>query len=165
MAAYTKLSNGSHQAAGGRRPGHLRSLYNYGEAERVEQEWKDAVVNAVNVRRKLAPAARDAFDELVMFQASASMDVTNLSVAAARNRLYAVQGRASTNLWAATARKLFDDDAEGKKTWDRALGGKWIHFMDQTHLGYTTSAAAGAKRDARRDGAAGAAGGHARRRD
>ncbi len=135
MAAYTKLN-------GSRKPEDVGpdtySLYNYGEAERVEQEWKDAVVNAVNVRRKLAPAARDAFDELVMFQASASMDVTNLSVAAARNRLYAVQGRASTNLWAATARKLFDDDAEGKKTWDRALGGKWIHFMDQTHLGYTT---------------------------
>jgi hypothetical protein len=70
---------------------------------------------------------------------AASATVTELNVAAARNRLYAVQGRASTNLWAARARELFAADEGLKRYWDEQLsGGNWRHFMDQTHLGYTT---------------------------
>ena len=114
------------------------SLFNYGEADRVEKEWKDIVIGAIEVGHKLPPAAQGAFDELVLNPASAARIVTSLNVAAGRNRLYAVQGRASANIWAATARDLFGMDADNTRAWDRLLGGKWVHFMDQTHLGYTT---------------------------
>jgi Glycosyl hydrolase family 115/Gylcosyl hydrolase family 115 C-terminal domain len=135
MEAYTKFN-------GRRKPEHVGpgtfSLFNYDEARRVESEWKEILIRATLVRSKLAPAAQDAFDELFMQQAAASGGVTNLNIAAARNRLYAVQGRASANIWAATARDLFEADAAYTKAWDKMLGGKWRHFMDQTHLGYTT---------------------------
>jgi hypothetical protein len=135
MSAYTKFN-------ARRKPEHVGpetfSLFDYGEADRVEDGWRQVVAKATQVRSELAPGAQDAFDELVLHPAMASRVVSSLNIAAARNRLYAVQGRASANLWAATARDLFAMDADSTKAWDRMLGGKWRHFMDQTHLGYTT---------------------------
>jgi hypothetical protein len=59
-------------------------------------------------------------------------------LAAGKNALYASQGRASTNSWAAKVKTLFDADAALTKQWDSLNGGKWEHFMDQPHIGYTT---------------------------
>jgi hypothetical protein len=33
---------------------------------------------------------------------------------------------------------LFDADAALTKQWDALNGGKWKHFMDQPHIGYTS---------------------------
>ena len=57
---------------------------------------------------------------------------------AAKNRMYALEGRASTNDFAWRTRELFDQDAEISKYYNTVLaGGKWAHMMDQTHIGYT----------------------------
>jgi hypothetical protein len=59
--------------------------------------------------------------------------------AAARNALYAAQGRASTNDMAQLTRDLFKADADLMTHFNTALsGGKWNHFQDQPHIGYTT---------------------------
>jgi hypothetical protein len=59
-------------------------------------------------------------------------------VAAAKNALYAQQERAATNDLADKVQKLFDADAELMKHYNQTFaGGKWDHFMDQTHIGYT----------------------------
>ena len=51
--------------------------------------------------------------------------------------LYAAQGRASANDYAAQAR-AFQADADWSATYNHTLaGGKWDHMMDQTHIGYT----------------------------
>ncbi|HYW71215.1 MAG TPA: hypothetical protein VE961_09280, partial [Pyrinomonadaceae bacterium] len=55
-----------------------------------------------------------------------------------KNRLYAVQGRASTNDLANRARELFRADQELADYYNHTMaGGKWDHLMDQTHIGYT----------------------------
>jgi hypothetical protein len=136
VSAYTKFN-------GRRKPEHISpetfSIVDYGEADRVVADWERLVAQATQVQAQLPADARDAFYQLVLHPAAASATVTELNVAAARNRLYAVQGRASTNAWAARARELFSADADLRKYWDERLsGGKWRHFMDQTHLGYTT---------------------------
>ena len=65
-------------------------------------------------------------------------NVNELYVTAAKNRLYARQGRASTNDLADRVRTLFDRDAEISRYYNKELaGGKWSHMMDQTHIGYT----------------------------
>jgi len=81
---------------------------------------------------------RDAFFELVLYPTKASALVNELYVTAGRNRLYAVQGRASTNDLAAKVSRSLSSDAELSASYNHALAhGKWNHMMDQTHLGYT----------------------------
>jgi hypothetical protein len=135
MASYTKFN-------GRRKPEHVGpdtfSIVNYAEADHAVDDWDSLVARATEIQGQLPAEARDAFYQLVLHPAAASATVTELNVAAARNRLYAVQGRASTNMWAARARDLFATDAALTVYWNEQLAaGKWRHFMDQTHLGYT----------------------------
>ena len=87
---------------------------------------------------KISAAKRDAFFELVLFPTKASANLNAMYVAAGKNALYASQGRASAVDWAVKARTLFDADGALTKQWDALNGGKWEHFMDQPHIGYTT---------------------------
>jgi hypothetical protein len=110
----------------------------YREAERVVAEYSDLVRRAEQVYAKLPQSARDAFYELVLFPVKACAQVNELYITAAKNALYAQQGRALTNDLADKAQKLFDADAELMKHYNLTFaGGKWNHFMDQVHIGYT----------------------------
>jgi GH35 family endo-1,4-beta-xylanase/lysophospholipase L1-like esterase len=115
------------------------SLVNYDEADRVVAEWKAAVAKAEQIGSELPPQMRDAYYQLVLYPTKACAVVTELYVAAGRNRLYASQGRASTNDWADRVRALFKEDAELAAAYNHTIaGGKWDHMMDQTHIGYTS---------------------------
>src|SRR5206468_4280442 len=81
---------------------------------------------------------RDAYYELVLHPVLAAANLNALYVTVAKNRLYARQGRSSTNELADRARTLFRRDAELSDYFNTQLaGGKWAHMMDQTHIGYT----------------------------
>ena len=115
------------------------SLTDYQEAETVVADFQSAATKADEIHRALPPEVRDAFYELVLFPAKAGAIVNNLYLAAGRNALYARQGRASANDQAAETRALFKADTDLMDYFNRAFaGGKWNHFMDQAHLGYTT---------------------------
>jgi hypothetical protein len=114
------------------------SVIDYLEADRVVAEYDAVVSRAEAIERELAADARDAFFELVLHPAKANAIVTALYVAAAKNRLYAAQGRASANDLAAQTRQLFQADADLTARFNHTLAhGKWDHMMDQTHIGYT----------------------------
>ena len=86
----------------------------------------------------MPPESRDAFYELVLFPTKACAQLNALYLAAARNALYAQQGRASANDFAAQTRELFQAQTNLMDYFNRTFaGGKWNHFMDQTHIGYT----------------------------
>lgn len=113
------------------------SLVNYREAERVEKGWKNLVARAVAVQARLPASMQDAYYELVLHPVEACANASEMQIAAARNQLYARQGRASTNAEAALVRTLFARDRELTYYYNTKLGGgKWDHLMDQTHLGY-----------------------------
>lgn len=115
------------------------SLLHYGEAERVEAAWRDVAGRAERLQAALPPEQRDAFYQLVLHPAKASALVAEMNILAGRNRLYAQQGRASTNLLAARVRELFRQDRAMSAYYNRELaGGKWEHLMDQTHLGQSS---------------------------
>jgi hypothetical protein len=60
-------------------------------------------------------------------------------VAAAKNVLYARQGRASANDFAAQTRALFQSETNLMEYYNQTFaGGKWNHFMDQRFIGYTS---------------------------
>jgi hypothetical protein len=114
------------------------SLVNYREAERVVEDYTRLAQRARAIFAALPAAARDAFYQLVLYPVSACAVVNDLYVTAGLNRLYAVQGRASTNDLASRARELFRQDAKLSGEYNESLaGGKWAHMMDQAHLGYT----------------------------
>ncbi len=135
LAKYTKYN-------GRRKPELLEpgtfTLVDYGEAETVFADFQALVAKAEEIYGKLPENQRDAFFELVLYPTKASAIVTELYITAARNQLYAHQGRASANDLAAQARALFQADADLSAYYNHALAhGKWDHMMDQTHLGYT----------------------------
>jgi hypothetical protein len=108
------------------------------EADRVDAEWRDLAARADNLMAVLPPEERPSFFELVLYPLKASATVCEMYIAAGRNRLYAKQGRVSTNFWADETRRLFEEDAALSDEYNhRLMGGKWDHMMDQTHIGYT----------------------------
>jgi hypothetical protein len=136
VAKYTKYN-------GRRKPELLApdtySLVNYQEAENVVTDFKIITAKAEEIYGKLPEAKRDAFYELVLFPTKASALVNELYLAAGKNALYARQGRASANDMAAETRALFQTDTNLMNDFNQTFAnGKWNHFMDQSHLGYTT---------------------------
>jgi hypothetical protein len=114
------------------------SATNYREAERVTADFNEIAARAAQISAKLSPEQRDAFYQLVLFPAKACAQVNELYAVAGRNALYAQQGRAATNDLATKAEALFKADADLMNDYNHNLaGGKWNHFMDQVHIGYT----------------------------
>ncbi len=114
------------------------SQLNYREAERVVKEMRALLTQAEQINNALAPQYRDAFFQLVLHPIKASAIVMELYNAVALNQLYASQGRASTTAMASNANAWFAADAALKNEYHQLNNGKWDHFMDQPHIGYTT---------------------------
>jgi hypothetical protein len=135
ISAYSKFN-------GRRKPELLEpttySLTNYLEADRVLADYQRIAAKAENIFKQLPENARDAFYELVLFPTKACEQVNALYIAVGKNALYAQQGRASTNDLADRVEALFKADADLMDYFNHKLaGGKWNHFMDQMHIGYT----------------------------
>ncbi len=115
------------------------SLVNFNEAENVVADYDAIAARAETIQAQLPPAKRDAFYELVLFPTKACALVNELYLAAAKNALYARQGRASAGDFAFRTWELFQQDLDLMTHFNETFaGGKWNHFMDQTHLGYRT---------------------------
>lgn len=118
--------------------GATYSHANYNEAERVVADYNDLAARAQRLSERLAPGYRDAFFQLVLYPVRASAAATDMVHAAYLNRLYAVQGRASTNDMAQRVRDRFRLNIDLADHYHRGIaGGKWNHMMSQTKFGYT----------------------------
>jgi glycosyl hydrolase family 115 (putative glucuronidase)/glycosyl hydrolase family 115/BACON domain-containing protein len=114
------------------------SLSNYGESERVVQEYRALEQAAERINRELPAEYRAAFYQLVLHPIQASANLNDMYFTVALNQRAAAQGRASTNELAERAHELFARDARISAFYNDTLaGGKWHHMMDQTHIGYT----------------------------
>jgi hypothetical protein len=112
------------------------SLVNYQEADTVLADWKNIATEAEGIYEKRPADQRAAFFELVLYPVKACANLNELYIAAAKNRLFAAQGRASANDYAAEVKTLFQNDIELAGYYNHILAsGKWNHMMDQTHIG------------------------------
>jgi hypothetical protein len=117
----------------------IYSLTDYREADTVVADFQALVVKAQAIYDKLPDEAKDAFYSLVLFPTKACAQVNELYVTAGKNALYARQGRAATNDLADEVERIFQADADLMDHYNRVFaGGKWNHFMDQVHIGYTS---------------------------
>jgi hypothetical protein len=118
---------------------HTYSLVNYHEAENVVSEFNKITDQAEFIYNKLPPEKRNAFYEMVLFPAKAGATVNGMYLAAAKNNLFASQKRASTNDMEILTKTFFQADTDLMKYYNQVFaGGKWNHFMDETHIGYTS---------------------------
>lgn len=115
------------------------SITNYREFETIVSDYKTIAVQAETIYNKLPANKQDAFYQLVLFPAKACAIVNELYLAAAKNALYAKQERAATNDMSSQVNALFQADTSLMGYFNRVFaGGKWMHFMDQPHLGYNS---------------------------
>ena len=115
------------------------SITSYNEAETVLADYQKLVDRANAINEKIKPEYKDAFYQLVLFPVLASANLNKLYVAAAKNKLYVSQGRASANAYAKQVKELFQKDSLLTNYYHTKLAnGKWNHMMAQTHIGYTS---------------------------
>jgi hypothetical protein len=115
------------------------SLTNFHEAETIVAEYNALLEKAKRIGASLPREYKDAYFQLVLHPVSACANLNELYVTVKKNRIYAVQGRASTNALAEKAMKLYVNDSVISETYNRVIAnGKWSHMMDQTHIGYTS---------------------------
>ncbi len=114
------------------------SLRNFNEADRIVEEYRDLEQKAEEIYAQISEEYKDAYYQLVLFPVKASANLNELYVSAAKNNLYAEQGRAAANKYAEKTEELFQKDAELTEQYHTELAdGKWDHMMSQTHIGYT----------------------------
>lgn len=114
------------------------SLTQYDEAQRIVEDYQKLERDAYEILHSIPTDYFDSFYQLVYFPIAASANLNALYLAHNLNQWYAEQGRASTNKWAEKVRQHFRRDSLLTYYHNKILAdGKWNHFMDQTHIGYT----------------------------
>jgi hypothetical protein len=108
------------------------------EADRIENEWISLSKDAEKISKLLPENEKASFFELVQYPVEACANLGLMYIAAGRNRMYARQGRASTNFWAQRTEDYFKLDGGLSLKYNTLLNGKWNHIMDQTHIGYVS---------------------------
>lgn len=112
--------------------------FNYDEWQRVVAKWIDMDTKTKAIRKTIAKEALDAYDQLVAIPVEACANLNKLYYAHAMNLQLAKAGDATANLWADEVKARFEEDSLITAKYHQINGGKWNHFMDQTHIGYTS---------------------------
>jgi hypothetical protein len=114
------------------------SLVNYKEFETVRNDYKNLETRARFIYNRIPQQQKDAYYQLILHPIEACANLYDLYYTVAKNKLYAKQGRISTNSLAKQADSLYNRDAAITRFYNKVMaGGKWDHMMDQTHIGYT----------------------------
>jgi hypothetical protein len=114
------------------------SLADYNEADRVLNEYHQLVKEAEKINAEIPAEYKDAYFELVLFPVKAFVNLNDLYVAVAKNRMLASENNMAANKYADEAKKYYETDSLLSCQYNHELaGGKWNHMMDQTHIGYT----------------------------
>ncbi len=104
----------------------------------VLNDYKALAKAAEETYQKIEPAYKDAYYQLVLYPILACANLNEMYFAQAKNQQAANAKWASTNAWADKVEELFKKDQELSDYFNQSLaGGKWNHFADQTHIGYT----------------------------
>ena len=115
----------------------VMSVVNYHESDKILAMWNDIVHKAEALESKIAPEARDAYYQLVLYPTKASAAVAEIYLAAGKNNVYAKQGRVSANDYLLRAKELFELDQTLSDRYNNDIsGGKWKNMMQDKHIGY-----------------------------
>jgi len=114
------------------------SLLNYNEFERVNEDYRELLLEAFKLHYLMPEKYRDAFDQLVLFPIQGMANLYEMYYAVARNRYLAQQNNPEANYWADRAEHHFRRDTLLTIHFNSVISdGKWQHMMDQARIGYT----------------------------
>jgi hypothetical protein len=113
------------------------SMDNYNEFERVTNDYRSLVVDAMRLYYVIPQEYKDAFDQLVLFPVNACSNLYEMYFAVAKNNYYASQNNVEANIWADKVKECFERDSVLTNHYNQVIaGGKWNHMMDQVRIGY-----------------------------
>lgn len=113
------------------------SLTNYREFESIVDNYHKLQDEALKVDKQISPDCKDAFFQTVLHPIKAITNLYDMYYALALNKMYASQGRASTNTMSDKVKEFYIRDSLLTHYYNKELqNGKWNHMMDQTHISY-----------------------------
>jgi len=119
--------------------GKTYSIDNYNEAYKLEDAYTKLLERAENIESKLPAEYHDAYFQLVLHPVMANGNLHALYKAAELNKIYAAAKDVRANVYADKVKDLFKKDSLITLQYNKnTANGKWNHFMDQTHIGYTS---------------------------
>lgn len=105
------------------------SFINYDEAESRMAEYDRIADKSEKILNELPHNYKPAFYELVFYPVKGAALMNKKMLTAQRNRWYALQGRASTKLYADKTRSYHDSIGSYTARYNNMLNGKWNHIM------------------------------------
>ena len=115
------------------------STYNLpsGEFRRVCDDWVRLEAEALRQFLSLAPEARDAYRQLILFPVQALSNLYEMYYAQAMNLDLAARSDPAADRWAELVERCFARDAFLMRQYNKDMsGGKWDGMMIQKHIGY-----------------------------
>ena len=110
-----------------------------GEFKAVRDEFMALEARALRQYLTLDAAYHDAYKELVLFPIQGMANLYDMYYALAMNRKLAAEGNAEANAWADRVEACFVRDSLLCYDYNHHVAdGKWNHYMDQVHIGYTS---------------------------
>ena len=110
-----------------------------GEFKAVRDEFMALEARALRQYLTLDAACHDAYKELVLFPIQGMANLYDMYYALAMNRKLAAEGNAEANVWADRVEACFVRDSLLCYDYNHHVAdGKWNHYMDQVHIGYTS---------------------------
>ncbi|EKU88458.1 glycosyl hydrolase 115 family protein [Bacteroides oleiciplenus] len=105
------------------------SFINYNEAENRIAEYDRIANKSERILKELPDKYKAAFYELVFYPVKGATLMNKKMLTAQQNRWYALQGRASTELYASKVRSYHDSIGSYTAHYNQMLNGKWNHMM------------------------------------
>ncbi|KAF2875916.1 hypothetical protein BDV95DRAFT_626300 [Massariosphaeria phaeospora] len=112
------------------------SVLNYEEADKLIAQWEEVGKRAQAVYDSLPEVQQPSFFEMVLHPVLAGGNAIDVQVSGAKNQIYSGQARNSANVWFQRVIDGMKKDNALTKQYHALLNGKWVHMMDQTHIGY-----------------------------
>lgn len=105
------------------------SFINYNEAENRMAEYDRIANKSERILEELPDKYKTAFYELVFYPVKGATLMNKKMLTAQQNRWYALQGRASTELYANKTQSYHDSINSYTAHYNQMLNGKWSHMM------------------------------------
>lgn len=113
--------------------------FNYGEWERVVDEYNALALDAHNLGFLLPATYRDTYDQIISYPVQACSNLYNMYYAQAKNHALAAKLAPEANQWADKVESCYLRDSLLSHYYNKVISnGKWNHMMDQIHIGYTS---------------------------
>ena len=110
-----------------------------GEFKQVSDEFARLEAEALRQFLSLAPEARDAYRQLILFPVQALSNLYEMYYAQAMNLDLFAKGDPAADRWADAVERCFKRDAFLMEQYNKEMsGGKWDGMMTQKHIGYFT---------------------------